>query len=216
MNDDPVPAARFGPVLAALFLIQFFSWSAMFALWIYAVPFFAGGPLGLTANAGQDLQPVLVAVSLCFAAYAVLGAAGALLLPRVISRIGHGATYGLALVTAGIGLAILSVADTAWKLIPAFIAIGIGWSAIGSVPYGIVGKLAPPGRGAHYTRVFSFSTVLPQAVTSLVFALFARQLFGHDLHRAMALGAALMVLAGLIAFACRPLFAPADRVEDDW
>lgn len=216
MTEANRDAASFRRVFAVLFVIQFFSWSAMFALWIYAVPLFAGHILHLPTSAAQDLQPALVAVSLCFAAYAVLGAAGSLVLPGVIARLGHGMTYGAALLIAASGLALLARADGAMLLAPAFIAIGLGWSAIGSVPYAIVGKLAPPGRGAFFTRLFSFSTVLPQAVTSVALALFARRLFGSDMAQAVALGAASMALAGLIALAARPLFAGADGIADDW
>ncbi|MDE2435187.1 MAG: hypothetical protein KGM49_02900 [Sphingomonadales bacterium] len=212
-SSKPAPFRR---VLIALFVIQFFSWSAMFALWINAVPFFAGRVLHLGVGGAQDLQPALVAVSLCFAGYAALGAAGTLVLPGVIARAGHGLTYGAALLIAALGFGLLALAERPVMLVPAFVAIGIGWSAIGSIPYAILGKLAPEGRGAFFTRLFSFSTVLPQAVTSLAIALFASRLFGHDLQRALVLGAGAMALAGLIALACRPLFAPADAIADDW
>lgn len=211
-----LPGGPFRRVLVALFVIQFFSWSAMFVLWINAVPLFAGRILHQATGGAQDLQPALVAVSLCFAGYAALGAAGTLVLPGIIARAGHGLTYGLALLIAAFGLALLALAQGPALLVPAFVAIGIGWSAIGSIPYAILGKLAPEGRGAFHTRLFAFSTVLPQAVTSLAIALFARQLFGPNLQRVLILGAGAMALAGVIALACRPLFAPADRIADDW
>lgn len=215
MTDGQPDKPRFIPVLIALFVIQFFSWSAMFALWINAVPLFAGRIVPPLPGA-PDLQPALVMVSLCFAAYATLGAVGSLALPAVVARLGHGATYGAALLIAALGLALLARAERPATLVPAFIAIGVGWSAIGSLPYAILAKLAPEGRGAFYTRLFSFSTVLPQAVISLAIALFAGQVFGPDLQRVIVLGAAAMALAGLIALACRPLFAPADAIADDW
>lgn len=206
----------FRQVLLLLWAIQFFSWSAMFALWICAVPFIAGPVLHLPMGATDALRPALVTVSLCFAAYATLGALGGLVLPKVIARFGHGLTYAAGLALGAAGLALLSQARGVAMLVPAFIAIGLGWGVIGALPYAILGKLAPAGRGAHYTRLFGFSMVLPQVVTTLFLVLFASRWLGAGLDRELVFGAASMAVAALLAFAGRAQFSPADAVEEDW
>lgn len=206
----------FRPVLTLLFAIQFLSWSAMFTLWICAVPFFAGQVLNVTLGATEGMQAALIAVSLCFTTYAALGALGGLFLPRLIARMGHAAVYAAGLAVGAAGLFMLSQAQSAVLVVPAFIEIGLGWGVIGSLPYAILGKLAPEGRGSRFMRLFSFSTVLPQAVTTLLYALFAQRWIGARLDLVLLTGAAAMALAALLAFAGRRSFVAADLIEDDW
>ncbi len=216
MSLDAPSQRQFRRVLIRLFIIQFFSWSAMFSLWIYAVPVVAGNVLHLSPQGSGGLAPALVTVSLCFAAYATLGVLGSFALPPLIRRCGHGAVYGALLLIGAAGLGLLSMARDAWLLAPAFIAIGAGWAAMGAMPYALLSKLVPAGKGAHYTRLFAFSTVLPQVVTTLLLALFAERWFALALGRVIGLGAIAMALAGLLALASRDLFAPADGVAEDW
>lgn len=206
---------EFRNALTALFAIQFFSWSAMFALWIYALPLISGQILH-SSLAGPALQAVLVTVSLCYAAYALLGTLGGFVMPGLIGRFGHGAVLGLCLLASAAGLALLSRATSIGALSAAFILIGIGWSAMGAVPYGLLARMVPEGRGAHFTRIFGFSTVLPQIVTTLGLALLAPQLLGNDPARVIGLGSVAMAAAGLLALVLRGNFAAADANQEDW
>ena len=205
----------FRKALSALFAIQFFSWSAMFALWIYAMPLVAG-QIVHRPLVGAGLQAVLITVSLCYATYALLGTLGGFVLPGLIARFGHGAVLGLCLLAGATGLAQLSRATGVGSLIAAFVAVGIGWSAMGSIPYALLARMVPEGRGAHYTRVLGFSTVLPQIVTTLGLALFAPQLLGTNPARVIALASAAMALAGLLALLLRHWFAEADANQEEW
>jgi MFS family permease len=206
----------FRRVLVLLFAIQFFSWSGMFALWICAVPFVAAQVLHVPLGGATGMQSALIAVSLCFTTYATLGALGGLALPRLVAGWGHAAVYAAGLTAGAVGLFLLSQSRGPALLVPAFIAIGLGWSAIGSLPYAILGKLAPEGRGARYMRVFSFSTVLPQAVTTLLYAVFAQRWVGERLDLVLLAGAGVMAVAALLAIAARSPFAAADLVSEDW
>lgn len=216
MTEPRADERAFSHVLITLFATQFFSWSGMFALWICAVPFVAAQVLHVSLSGAAGMQSALIAVSLCFTTYAVLGALGGLVLPRLVGLWGHAAVYALGLTAGAAGLFLLSQAQGPALLVPAFIAIGLGWSAIGSLPYAILGKLAPEGRGARLMRVFSFSTVLPQAVTTLLYAVFAQRWVGDRLELVLLAGAAAMAAAALIAFLARGAFAAADLVSDDW
>ncbi|MFM5893266.1 MAG: hypothetical protein ACKOQM_02385 [Novosphingobium sp.] len=188
----------------------------MFALWICAVPFVAAQVLHVPLSGAAGMQSALITVSLCFTTYATLGALGGLVLPRLVAGWGHAATYAAGLTAGAAGLLLLSQAQGPALLVPAFIAIGLGWSAIGSLPYAILGKLAPEGRGAGLMRVFSFSTVLPQAVTTLLYAAFAQRWVGDRLDLVLLAGAGAMAAAALIAFSARGVFAAADLVSEDW
>ena len=216
LHDTPIDVndnqtARAG-VLAPLFVIQFLSWSAMFCLWIYAVPvitqfiFHADGESNAYRNG-------LIAVSACFALYALLAALLAFAFPALLRRFNAGTIYGVALLTGSAGLMTLGVAETPLVLVPAFVAIGVGWSAMSNIPYALAGTIAPKGRGSHTMRLFGFSTVLPQVGTTLFLAIAAAPLFGDALNRVMLAGGAIMALGGVIALALRHRF---DLPVESW
>jgi MFS family permease len=209
VNDNQT--ARAG-VLVPLFVIQFLSWSGMFCLWIYAVPVITQFIFQARGESGA-YRSGLIAVSACFALYALLAALLAFALPALLRRFGAGTIYGVALLTGSAGLMTLGVAETPLALVPAFVAIGVGWSAMSNIPYALAGAFAPQGRGSHTLRLFSFSTVLPQVSTTLFLAIAAAPLFGDALNRVILAGGGMMALGGVVALALRQRF---DLPAESW
>jgi maltose/moltooligosaccharide transporter len=202
--DMPKPPAW--RLLAPLFAIQFFSWSAMFCLWIYALPVIGhilhpgGPPLA-------DYRRLLIIVSAGFAFYSVLGTSLSFAIPKLVDRLGNGVVLGLGLLAGAAGFAIIGSTSRPIWLAPAFAAIGIAWAAVSSIPYALAAAAAPEGRGALFMRLFGFSTVLPQVITTLGLALLGAAWFGPDIGRVMLFAAGSMALAAILAFAFRKRFA---------
>jgi maltose/moltooligosaccharide transporter len=199
-------------ILAPLFVVQFLSWSGMFCLWIYAVPVITQFVYGAPGD-GASYRAGLFAVSGCFALYALLAACLAFALPRAIGRFGAGSVHGCALLTGAMGLASLGLVTRPVLLIPAFAAIGVGWSSLSNIPYAIAGAAAPEGRGAHILRIFGFSTVAPQIAMTLGLAAASRIWFGDAVNRVMIAGGAMMALAGVVTLLLRDRF---NVPQDDW
>ena len=199
-------SAQIRAVLPPLFLIQFFSWSGLFALWIYAVPVVTRFVFAAESYDSEAYRAGLFWVSLAFAFYAVLGTSLAFALPWFVARLGHGRVHGVALLIGGAGIASLSLISTPLLLLPAFAAIGIGWSSIGNIPYSIVSEAAPPERISHYMRLFGFSTVIPQTTATFALAFATQHWFGQATNRVMALGGASMMVAGVITLLLRNRF----------
>ena len=198
------PPARH--LLAPLFAIQYFAWSAMFCLWIYALPVI-GHILHPGGAALADYQHLLILVSAGFAFYSVLGTSLSLVVPRLVDRLGNGVVLGLGLLFGGGGFALLGVTTRVGWVGPAFAAIGIAWAALSSIPYALASAAAPEGRGALFMRLFGFSTVIPQVVTTLGLALLGTAWLGADIGRVMLIAAGSMAIAGLIALMFRKRFA---------
>ena len=197
------PPARL--LLAPLFAIQFFAWSSMFCLWIYALPVI--GHILQHGTGLVDYQHLLILVSAGFAFYSVLGTCLSLLIPGLVDRFGNGVILGVGLLIGGGGFALLGMTTRVGWVWPAFAAIGIAWATLSSIPYAIASAAAPEGRGALSMRLFGFSTVLPQVVTTLGLALLGSSWFGAEIGRVMLIAAASMATAGLIALTFRRRFA---------
>lgn len=198
------PSARH--LLAPLFAIQFFAWSAMFCLWIYALPVI-GHILHPTGPALADYRHLLILVSAGFAFYSVLGTSLSFVIPRLVERLGNGVVLGIGLLIGGGGFALMGTTAQIGWLFPAFAAVGIAWATLSSIPYALAAAAAPEGKGALFMRLFGFSTVLPQVVTTLGLALLGAAWFGANIGRAMLVAAGSMALAGLLALAFRKRFA---------
>ena len=186
--------------LGALVAVQFLSWAGMFCMWIYAVPVIAGDIFHAGANPAR-YGTALAVVGGCYALYAILAASLAFVMPTVLARFGVRVTYGAGLLVGACGIGALGLIGQVWWLIPAFVAVGVGWSGITNIPYGIVAHAAPEGRGAHLMRVFSFSTVAPQITMTLLMAFIGPRLTEDTTYYVMLAGGAMMAAAGLLVLA---------------
>ena len=183
--------------LVPLFAVQFLSWAGMFCMWIYAVPVIAGDVFRAEGNAAR-MGTAMAAIGGCYALYAILGASLAFVMPRALAKMGVRVTYAAALMVGACGIGALGVIDQSIWLIPAFVAVGIGWAAIGNLPYAVLSAAVPEGKGAHLMRVFGFSTVAPQAICTLLLAFVGPRLSPGDTHYVMLAGGALMAGAAVL------------------
>ena len=177
-------------ILPRLFAIQFLSWSAMFCMWIHGLPVIA-------VMLGSGVEAAVPVVGLCFSGYALTACILAFAQPWLFARMSAGVAHGLALLVGAAGMAALGMADRAGWLVPAFLALAVCWSTMGTVPYAAAAAAAPPGRGAATLRRFGFSTVMPQVATTLGLAALAGR-WGVSSASVMLLGAAELAVAGLL------------------
>ena len=181
-----------------LAVVQFFSWLALFALWIYATPaitshvYHTSDPTSRLYNAGADW------VGVCFSVYNGVSAVFALLLPLIARRAGRRVTHLLCLVAGGVGLISVYFIQTPGLLLLPMVGVGIAWASILSMPYAMLAGALPANRMGYYMGVFNFFIVLPQLVAGVTLGFFTKQVFHNQPVLTLALGGASMILAGLL------------------
>jgi maltose/moltooligosaccharide transporter len=174
VNIETMPAAmrRLAPV-------QFFSWLALFSMWIYTTPavaevFFGSIDTGSAAyNQGANWVGVL------FAAYNGFAALASIFVPAVARALGLRWTH-LINVWLG-GAALLSFAfihDPNWLLV-SMIGMGFAWASILSLPYAIVSDSVPAKTMGVYMGIFNFFIVIPQLVAASVLGFCLKLAFQH-------------------------------------
>ena len=189
--------------LGPLFVVQFFAWTGMFALWIYTTPVVLERLAPGAAFDSDAGAMALTWVGACFATYATIAACLNFAQGRLAARFGRRWVYAASLLVAGAGITAVARASGPPMLIAAFALVGLGWSAISTIPYAIVGERAPPGGETRAFNVFAFSIVLPQGFAALVLPRLARLAFGGSVAPVLDLGAAAMVVAALAVIAFR-------------
>jgi maltose/moltooligosaccharide transporter len=176
--------------------VQFFSWLALFAMWIYTTPgvtrthFHAMVATDATYNDGANWVGVL------FAAYSGFAALAAILIPVVARRIGLARCHALNLALGAIGLASFPVLRNPDWLLASMIGVGFAWASIVSLPYALLADSVPSRKMGVYMGIFNFFIVIPQLIAAAALGAVVKGLLGGEPIYALVVGAASFVIAG--------------------
>ncbi len=186
------------PIMKRLALVQFFSWSALFIMWINTTPvvtrdfFAAPDPASAAFQRGANWVDVL------FATYNGVAAISALLLlPFLSRRIGKVRTHVVGLTCGAAGYAsFLVIRDPRWLLLSE-VGIGIAWSTILAMPYAILASTLPARKLGVYMGLFNVFVVVPQLLVATVMGSIMKRFFPGEPIWTMAFAAATLLLAAL-------------------
>jgi maltose/moltooligosaccharide transporter len=186
-----------------LAVVQFFSWFALFAMWIYTTPavadlhFHSTDPASAAYNEGANWVGVL------FAAYNLFAAVAAVVIPKMVARWGLRTSHLINAVLGGLGLvSIMLVRDPRWLLL-SMVGVGFAWASILSLPYALLSDSVPAKKMGVYMGIFNFFIVIPQLVAASLLGFLLKTLFGGHPAYALAIGGASMIVAGLCVLRVR-------------
>ncbi len=180
-----------------LAIVQFFSWFALFSMWIYmtaAVTFHLYGTTDTTSKAYSEGAEW---VGVCFAIYNGIAALVAFLLPVLAKMTSRKITHLICLVLGGLSLISVFYVVNPNFLILSMVGVGIAWASILSMPYAMLTGALPSDKMGYYMGVFNFFIVIPQLVAASILGFLIGKFFGGDAIWAMVLGGISMVLAGV-------------------
>ena len=184
--------------MAQLAVVQFFSWLALFAMWIYTTAAVTSHVYGTSDPASALYNEGANWVGVLFAVYNGVAALVAFLLPMVARRTSRKTTHMLALVVGGLGLASIYVIRDPMLLLLSMVAVGIAWASILSMPYAMLTGALPAHKMGTYMGIFNFFIVIPQILAASILGFFVSSLFGGEAIYVLLLGGASMVVAGLV------------------
>lgn len=181
-----------------LALVQFFTWLAFFAMWIYTTSGVAMNAYGTNDTTSKNFQDAGDWVGVMFMVYNGVSALTAFLLPMLAKRISRKYTHLVCLVIGGIGLAsILFIKDPVLLLIP-MVGVGLAWSSTLTMPYAILAGALPAEKMGFYMGVFNFFIVIPQIVAAAILGYFLHTFFNNLSIYALVIGGISMIIAGLL------------------
>lgn len=185
-------------VMRQLAVVQFFSWFALFSMWIYSTAAVTAHHYGTSEvtsslyNDGADWVGVLFSVYNGFAALAAIG------IPFAASRLGCRPCHMVNLLIGGVGLvSFYFIRDPSWLLL-AMVGVGIAWASILSLPYALLSNNLPASKMGVYMGIFNFFIVIPQLVAASLLGLLLRALFGGEAIFCLVAGGASMAVAGVL------------------
>jgi maltose/moltooligosaccharide transporter len=184
-------------VMKQLAVVQFFSWFALFALWIYGTAAVASFHFGSTDAASRAYNDGADWVGILFAAYNGFAALAAIAIPFVASRIGCRLAHLVNMTLGGIGLISFIFVRDPNLLLVSMIGVGIAWASVLSLPYALLSNNLPAHKMGIYMGIFNFFIVIPQLVAASVLGLVLRVFFGLESIYGLVVGGCLMIVAGL-------------------
>jgi maltose/moltooligosaccharide transporter len=179
-----------------LAVVQFFTWFAMFCMWIYFVPavatvVFGGAPGTPAYQAGNEWGGV------CFSVYNGTAFFFAFVLLALVRRFSPRSIHRMCLLAGGLGLILAAVFRDQYFLLGSMMLVGVAWASILSMPYAMLSNAIPAEKMGFYMGVFNFFIVLPQILASVGLGVLMTGVLGDNPMNAVVLGGSSMIVAGL-------------------
>jgi maltose/moltooligosaccharide transporter len=190
--------ARMPKTMVQLAFVQFFTWIALFSLWIYTGTAIADNVYGTVDAQSAAYQDAANMVGIMFAVYNGVSALAAFILPVLARATSRKACHTVCLAIGGLSLASLFfITDKSMLMVP-MIGVGIAWASILTMPYAILAGALPANRMGYYMGLFNFFVVIPQIVSGLLLGFFTKHLFDGHAVRTLVLGGVCMLVAAVL------------------
>ncbi len=184
--------------MVQLAFVQFFSWFALFAMWIYTTSAVTSHIYGTSDTTSALFNEGADWVGFLFATYNGVAAAVAFLLPVLAKYTNRKITHLIALVLGGLGLISIYFFQDPKLLLLSMVGVGVAWASILAMPYAILTGALPAHKMGIYMGIFNFFIVIPQIVAASILGFFTRHFFeGHAIY-AIVLGGISMIVAGFL------------------
>lgn len=194
-------------------VVQFFSWFALFTMWVYSTPaiaqhYYKIAPTDIYsaqyAEAG-NLTGVL------FGTYSMVACLAALLLPKCYRWIGQASTHGAALLLGALGFFSMYFFEDSRYLYFSMTLIGLAWASILATPYALLSNYMPPQKIGIYLGLFNFFITLPQLINGFVGGWLMQHIFHDQAIKALLFAGFMLFLGGIMALFLNKKFLKAGR-----
>lgn len=200
-------------IMWQLLLVQFFSWFALFSMWVFTTPAVAMHFFDTSDPNSVAYQEAGDWVGILFGIYNGVSALIALTLPKIAARIGRRATHALALGIGGLSfLSFPLIPDYHWLVVP-MIGIGFAWGSILAMPYAMLANSIPPKKMGMFMGLFNMSITIPQIINGIFGGLILKYFFADDPLKTILMAGVLMILGGACTFLVNDKFDKRRKVK---
>lgn len=192
--------ARIPVLMKKLGAVQFFSWFALFTMWVFTTSALATHHFGLSPedthsadfNRAGDLTGHL------FGLYNLFAIPFAFLLTPLAKKIGKKQTHALALFSGGLGLVSMFFIKDTSMLWVSMVGLGFAWASILAMPYALLIDAIPQHKMGVYMGIFNFFIVIPQIINGIFGGPIVKNLFGNMAIDYVVTGGVCMIIAAAV------------------
>ena len=191
--------ANMPKTMKRLGLVQFFSWFALFSMWVFTTPAIAQHIYNVMPgdtssvnfnNAGNKVGEV-------FGIYNIVSAIYALFLPAIARATSRKIAHAFSLTAGGIGLISIFFISNPDLLIFSMIGVGLAWGSILAMPYAILSGSLPARKMGVYMGIFNFFITFPQIVNGFFGGMIVKDIFHGQAIYALVMAGVFMILGAL-------------------
>ncbi|MFM2286756.1 MAG: hypothetical protein RLZZ543_2253, partial [Bacteroidota bacterium] len=188
--------AKMPKTMRQLGLVQFFSWFALFSMWVFTTPAIAQHiyHLPITDTSSDQFRDAGAWVGIIFGVYNLVSAIYALLLPSLAAKFGRRNTHAFSLICGGLGLISMYFAPNKEFLLVSMIGVGLAWASILAMPYAILAGSIPAGKMGVYMGIFNFFITIPQIVNGILGGPIVKHFYNSEAIYAIVLAGIFMIL----------------------
>lgn len=199
LKDILVDFKNMPKTMKQLGLVQFFSWFALFSMWVFTTDAVATHVYGLSGDyAGSvEYNDAGNKVSYAFGVYNFVAMFFALALPFIAKWIGRKRTHAFSLVAGGIGLISIYFVKDPSMLNFSMVGVGLAWASILAMPYVILSSSIPAGKLGIYMGIFNFFITLPQIINGLIGGSIVKYIYKGQPIYAIVLAGVFMICAAI-------------------
>ncbi|AOM80756.1 MFS transporter [Pedobacter steynii] len=180
-------------------LVQFFSWFALFSMWVFTTPAIAQHIYKVAPGDTSSLKFADAGnwVGILFGIYNGVSAIYALILPAIARSTSRKITHAFSLTAGGLGLLSIYFITNPQHLIFSMIGIGLAWGSILSMPYAILSSAIPARKMGVYMGIFNFFITMPQIVNGFFGGMIVEKFYDGEAIYAIVLAGIFMVLGAI-------------------
>lgn len=181
-------------------IVQFFSWFALFTMWVFTTSALATHHFGLSPddthsaefNKAGDLTGSL------FGSYNFYAIFFAFALTPIAKFIGKKQTHALALVCGGLGLISMYFIKDIHSLWISMVGLGFAWASILAMPYAMLIDYIPQKKMGVYMGIFNFFIVIPQIINGIFGGPIVSGIFGKQAIDYIVVGGVCMLIGAVV------------------
>ena len=193
------------PIMQRLAVVQFFSWSALYTMWVFTTPVVAQYFYGSSDASSAAYQQGANRVDELFAIYNAVAAVAALtLLPFLAKAVGKARTHMICLLAGAAGYGSFFVMKDPGSLVFSELGVGIAWASILAMPYAILASSLPQHKLGIYMGLFNIFIVVPQLLVATVMGSIMKAFFPGQPIWTMLAAAVVMTIAAFAMLRVTP------------
>ncbi len=180
-------------------LVQFFSWFALFSMWVFSSPAIAQhiykvAPGDTTSVAFADAGNW---VGILFGIYNAVSAIYAMILPAIARATSRKIAHAFSLMAGGAGLLSIFFISNPNTLIFSMVGVGLAWGSILAMPYAILAGSIPAQKMGVYMGIFNFFITMPQIVNGFFGGLIVKEFYNGKAIYALVLAGIFMLMGAV-------------------
>ncbi len=188
------------PLMKKLGAVQFFSWFALFTMWVFTTSALATHHFGLSPDdtSSAKFNEAGNLTGHLFGLYNLFAIPFAFLLTPIAQRIGKKNTHALALFCGGLGLILLYfITDRGMLWLP-MLLLGFAWASILAMPYAMLIDAIPLRKMGVFMGIFNFFIVIPQIINGVIGGPIVKNIFGNMAIDYIVVGGICMIVAAVV------------------